>query len=137
MEVETLSGAFKADIIGLLKSIISILLRTISRLRLSRKSISAYPEVVSVRQTYANMLRWVAKNGYPRYAYQTPYDYLKTLLNLLPEAYEDLNYITEQYVDTRYGTSIPSTSELNKLNQSWQRIRQNRFQKSRGKHIIE
>ncbi len=130
IETESLSGAFKADIIRLMKGIVAMLLRLVRRFRIFKKPISGHPEVASVRQLYRNLLHWAAKSGYPRYTFQTPYDYLNKLTNLLPDARQDLNFVTEQYVSTRYGKFIPNASELQQINQSWYRIKQNQFNKS-------
>jgi len=126
-EIEPLQGAFRADLLSLLKRIILKLLRLGLPFRLARKSKSLLPEVATVRQIYRQLLRWAATGGYPRHVSQTPYEYLYTLADLLPEARGDLDFITQQYVSTRYGTSLPTEDALHQLRQSWHEISQNRL----------
>jgi len=126
-EFEPLPGAFKADFLSLLKRILLKLLGFKVPLRLARKSSSILPEIASVRQIYRQLLRWAAAGGYPRHISQTPYEYLYILQGLLPEAQVDLDFITHQYVSTRYGASLPTEDALHQLRQSWHKISQNRL----------
>jgi len=128
-EVEPLPGAFRADFLSLLKRILLKLLRVRLPFQLRGKSVSILPEVASIKQIYRQLLRWAAAGGLPRRTYQTPYEYLYTLVDLLPQAQEDLNFITQQYVATRYGTSLPNEDALHQSRQSLQRIRQNRLKR--------
>jgi len=137
-EYESLPGAFRADFLGLLKRILRLF-----RLRLSfrfrRKPSSLLPEIASVRQIYRQLLHWVAVGGYPRQTSQTPHEYLYTLVDLLPEAQVDLDFITRQYVSARYGygASLPTEDELHNLRQSWRRIKRNRLKKQDNEHTQE
>ena len=135
-EYESLPGAFRADFLGLLKRILR-LLRLRLPLRLGRKPSSLLPEIASVRQIYRQLLHWVAVGGYPRQTSQTPHEYLYTLVDLLPEAQVDLNFITRQYVSARYGASLPTEDELHNLRQSWHRIKRNRLKKRGNEHTQE
>ncbi|GAJ09740.1 unnamed protein product, partial [marine sediment metagenome] len=114
-EFEPLPGAFRADLLGFLKRILSGLLRLRLPFLTRGKLRSVLPEVASVRQLYRQLLRWAATSGYPRHISQTPHEYLYTLVDLLPEAREDLGFITQQYVTARYGTSLPTEDELYQL----------------------
>ena len=51
----------------------------------------------------------------------------------MPEAQGDLDLITEQYVRTRYGASLPTEDELHQLRQSWRNVSQNNLKKG-GKY---
>lgn len=135
-EYESLPGAFKADFLGLLKRILTRLLR-LRPPRLGRNPSSLLPEIASVRQIYRQLLHWVAAGGYPRQTSQTPHEYLYTLVDLLPEAHADLDFITRQYVSARYGASLPTEDELHNLRQSWHRIKRNRFRKRGSEHTPE
>jgi len=127
-EYEPLPGAFRADLLSLLKRILTLLRSRLS-FRLRRKPSSMIPEIASVRQIYRQLLHWIDTKGYPRKMSQTPHEYLYTLVDLLPEAQGDLNLITQQYVSVRYGASLPTEDELHNLRQSWLRIRRNRLKK--------
>ncbi len=62
-EVEPMEGAFKADLINLLKRIYYVLSRLKLLSWLTRKSEPLSPEVLSVYQIYRLLLRWGAKAG--------------------------------------------------------------------------
>ncbi len=128
-EVEPLSGAFKADFLSWLKRILLKLLGVKVSFRLGQKSKSLLPEIASVREIYRRFLRWAAAGGYPRRSSQTPYEYLHALSSLIPEAREQLSFITQQYVDVRYGFSLPTENDLNQLKQSWNEIAQKRLKR--------
>lgn len=129
-ETEPLKGAFAADLVGWLKRILYKLsgLRLLSQLFRRPKLLP--PEVISVYQIYRRLLRWGAAGGYARHAAQTPNEYLRTLADLIPQVHHDLSFITQHYVSTRYGNSIPTTTELHELMQSWKRVKQNRFKRA-------
>lgn len=133
-EFEPLPGAFRADLLSLLKRILLKLLGFRLSFRFGWKSRLVPPEIASVRQIYRQLLHWAAAGGYPRRMSQTPHEYLYTLVDLLPEAQDDLNFVTQQYVSTRYGTSLPTENELNQLRQSWHKIRQNRLGRPVSEH---
>ncbi len=129
VETEPMTGAFKSDLLSLLKLLLSKLLGLLPS-RFMRKSRSALPEAASVRQVYRQLLRWAAAHGYPRRTFQTPFEYYFTLAGVVPEAQEDLDFITRQYVRVRYNSAPPEESELSRLKQSWHNIRQIRLKKS-------
>ena len=112
---------------NLLKRILRRLLGLRLPFRLQAKPASIPPEAASVRQIYRQLLRWAATGGYPRHAAQTPNEYLYALAGLLPEAQEDLGFITHQYVRTRYGASPPSDEDLRRLARTWQQVKQNQL----------
>jgi hypothetical protein len=49
---------------------------------------------------------------------------LYALADLLPEARQDLAFITQQYTLARYGTMTQTADELQQLRQSWHKVRQ-------------
>ncbi|MFC2042205.1 DUF4129 domain-containing protein [Chloroflexota bacterium] len=121
-EFEPLPGAFRTDFVNLLKRILLKLL-SLRLPRLGIKASSFSPEMASVRQIYRRLLRWAATGGFPRHRSQTPHEYYYTLASLLPEAQDDLNLITQQYIRTRYGTWLPTEDELNQLRHSWLKLK--------------
>ena len=130
-EVEPLKGALKADILNLLRRILLMLLGV--KLTIRRKIEAGLHGISPVRQIYCHLLQWTADHGWPRPAFQTPYEYLDTLMELLPESGDDLRFITAEYVSTRYGMQTPSEEGLYRLKQSWHQVKQNRL-KSPHKH---
>lgn len=134
-ETRSLSGAFWEDILGLLERIRYKLSRLFHLpFRLGKKVETMPPEIASVRQIYRQLLCWAAAGGYPRQVSQTPQEYLYTLVDLVPEAQGDLDSVTQLYVSTRYGPSLPTENELHQLAQGWQRIRQNRLRRPGSEH---
>jgi len=129
-EFEPLPGAFKADILGFLKRILLRLLGLKLPFRLKGKEGTFPPEIASVRQIYRQLLRWAAAGGYPRHISQTPQEYCYTLAGLLPEAREDLDLVTQQYVRARYGALLSTGDELDELGQAWHRVKQTRLKRS-------
>lgn len=130
-EFEPLPGAFRTDFLRLLKRILAKLLGLRSPFRTAGKPKPVLPEVASVRQVYRQLLRWAASGGCVRQSAQTPHEYLYALAELLPEASDDLELITQQYIRTRYSTFLPTEGELDRLNQSWYRVRKNRWKNRR------
>ena len=120
-EVESLHGAFKADLLNLLRRILLKLLSFKLPFRWGKKP--EPQEITSVRQLYRRLLHWAATHGWPRPTYQTPYEYLYALEKALPESGEALHRITQHYVSARYGLSPPSEEELRQLRQSWHQVK--------------
>lgn len=122
-EYEAMPGAFRADLLSWLKRIVLGLFGV--RRLFQRGKRPTMPEVASVRELYRRFLRWTAAGGYPRHIYQTPHEYLYTLADLLPEARQDLAFMTQQYVSARYGTLPQTEDELRQLRESWRKVKQN------------
>ncbi|MBE9513213.1 MAG: DUF4129 domain-containing protein [Chloroflexi bacterium] len=124
VETESLSGAFRSDVLRLAKCILARFLGFMVFLRRGRKTRNLPPEVASIQQLYHQMVRWAAAKGCPRQPTQTAYEYQAHLVDLLPEFGEEFNLITGQFVSARYGSVVPGRDELSRLRQSWRKIRQ-------------
>ncbi|MBI2869965.1 MAG: DUF4129 domain-containing protein [Chloroflexi bacterium] len=128
-EYETMRGAFRADLLGWLKRLLSLLgLRRFLRPRPAPLA----PEVSTVRQIYVQLLGWAAAGGHPRGASETPYEYLYALSGSLAEHQTELRLITHEYVRTRYGGSRIAPPELAALKGAWGRLRAKRLVKTKG-----
>ena len=77
---------------------------------------------LSVRALYRHLLDWAAKQGLPREQTQTPLEYLKTLCQKFPEKDNELAFITDVYVQVRYGQRPVSDAEAEAIGQAWQAI---------------
>ncbi len=123
-EYESLSGAFWTDIKSLFQCIFHWLLKILKWPARLRKQKKVEPkEITSIRQLYQQLLRWAAKGGLPRPAFQTAYEYLDVLQAKLPAYQHMLQYVTRKYVSARYGHATPSAAELEQLKQNWQQLR--------------
>jgi len=136
-EVEPMPGAFRADLLGLLRCIMLKLFGLRLPFWRGKKLEPLSLETASVRQIYRQLLRWAASSGWPRHLSQTPHEYLHTLEDLLPIAQQELCFITEQYVSARYSPSLPTGKELYQLRQSWYQLRQNRLTGPDSEHAHE
>ena len=126
-EIESLPGAFRADILSLLKR---ILLKLLGVRLLFRRQRKAEPhEITSVRQIYRQLLQWAASRGWARRMFQTPYEYLSILEKLLPASSEALQLITQHYINARYGLSLPSDEELLQLRQNWHQVKHDHLER--------
>jgi hypothetical protein len=128
-EIEPMRGAFRADVLSLLKYIGGKILEALSFRWLFQRHKPESAKSLSVRQVYRRLLRWGARGGYPRKLFQTPDEYLGILAAAAPQAQGELSFITREYVSTRYGTSLPSTTVLYELRQCLERVKQKRIKK--------
>ncbi len=125
-ESEPLKGAFRADLLAVLRRLWRFLASL--PLRLFRRN-TAVPENVPVRQVYRRLLRWAAAKGFPRAGSQTPYEYFEYLAAAVPQARGDLAFVTEQYIRARYSPLPPDPHELVEMKQRWQSIKKARLKK--------
>jgi hypothetical protein len=75
-----------------------------------------------VRVLYCRLLDWAAKRDLPRTQSQTPLEYLKVLCQKFPEKDEELAFITNVYLQVRYGQHPVSETEVDAVGQAWQMI---------------
>jgi hypothetical protein len=130
VEVETLSGAFREDLIALVKALVGRMDRLFSLflalfgLRRIRKIAS--PENVSARVVYRQLLRWASRKGHPRPKAQTPGEYLDLLAKKLPGGYDELALITSGYIEERYSRASTDPGTMERIVASWKRLKQKR-----------
>ena len=135
-EIESVEGSFITDLISLIKRMVNKVLGLRLLFRRRRKLKALPPELASVHHIYLQLLNWLATGGWPRSPSQTPFEYLYSLEGLLPVPMENLHFITQQYVSTRYGLSAPTDEELRQLRHSWSQLKHNRIKKL-GKERLE
>ncbi|MDD5127503.1 MAG: DUF4129 domain-containing protein [Dehalococcoidales bacterium] len=117
-EIESLNGAFFADLLDFFKRVLAKLFG--GRWFAPRQS--APENIHPARQIYRQFLKWTAKRGFPRPTFQTPYEYLAALRELIPASDAELNFITQQYVNIRYGMAPPSEADLDRLRETWRQV---------------
>ena len=126
-EVEPISGAFREDLIRLFKAVIKLLSKWMGLLgwpfgrAAGRRNLS--PAARTAREVYRQMLLWAASRGCPRDPSQTPHEYLKRLLEWLPEGKGELGFLTDHYVNARYGPSVPTRDGLERMMAGWKKLR--------------
>jgi multisubunit Na+/H+ antiporter MnhC subunit len=84
---------------------------------------SRFLAAVSIRRIYANLVRLATELGYPRSKAQTPYEYLIILCEALPDNEAEVELITEAYVNAHYGQVPDTREELQRIRDSWERVR--------------
>jgi hypothetical protein len=128
VEVEPMSGAFFDDLLALLKGLFSLVSRFFRWLtrpfRRKDKGHNVSPQISSMRTIYRRMLEWAASAGCPRKASQTPHEYLKVLVQWIPEVGQEFAAMTNHYALARYGDSLPSHDTLEQIKRTWERLRQ-------------
>ena len=77
---------------------------------------------LSVRASYRRLLEWAAQRGFPRKQSQTPLEYLKVLCQKFPGKDKELVFITDVYLQVRYGQLPVSNAEAEAVGQAWQEI---------------
>ena len=68
---------------------------------------------------------------------QTPYEYMGMLAAVIPDACNDLQVITNHYVQVRYGTAIPTSDDQDAVNQSWQKVRKHKIKRPHTQSVQE
>jgi hypothetical protein len=127
VEVETLRGAFRQDLLRLLSRVRRRLQGWIAWLGYAlvrRPRADSLPaEAAAVRRLYRRLLAWSAAGGCPRQRHQTPHEFLDRLSDWLPEAHAKLALITGRYTEVRYGGRRPDADLSKILESTWQDVR--------------
>jgi len=92
---------------------------------------SRFLAAISIRRIYANLVRLATELGYPRSKAQTPYEYLIILEEALPDSEAEVELITEAYVNAHYGQVPDTREELQRIRDSWERVRAETTRKQR------
>ena len=127
VEVKGIRGGLRADLLGLIRYIWQALYNLMLRLRSKKKPVMVVSEAAFVRQTYRRLLRWAARQGCARQSTQTPQEFFDMLAGVLPDFRTELAYITQHYMNVRYGDIVPAKDERDRLNLSWLRIKKSRL----------
>jgi hypothetical protein len=130
VEVETLSGAFREDLIALFKTLVRKMDRLFSMFLgffgIKRLRRIASPEGESARSVYRQFLRWASRKGVPRPRAQTPGEYLDHLAKRLPGGYDEFSLITSGYIEARYSRTSSPPGTIERIVASWKRLKRKR-----------
>ncbi len=92
--------------------------RLADRLKLFRR----WQAAASIRHIYREMCIMAADAGYARANFETPYEYLPTLVQAWPDNGADTRLLTEAYIRVRYGEIPETQDELNELKSAFKRL---------------
>lgn len=106
----------------------------IRRLQTQRAEIStpAPPRFVSLRRMsprdrilyfYLAMLRRGGQRGLVRHPSQTPHEYAQTLDAAVPDANEDIDALTESFVEARYSRHDVNDESAGRVQRYWERVK--------------
>jgi len=72
---------------------------------------------------YLAMIRRAQENGISRFPSQTPYEYEKVLDKTIPDGLQDINSITESFLDARYSLKPIDNEQASSVEKNWERIK--------------
>ena len=72
---------------------------------------------------YQALIRRGTESGLPRGLSQTPYEYASTLDDALPDVDEDVDAMTEAFVEARYTPRVVEEGKANLVKTYWDHIR--------------
>jgi hypothetical protein len=122
-EVETLEGALWADLINWFRRIISRIFGINFSSPTKDKLKNMPPEIASVRQLYTQVLRWGKEGGHPRQKSQTANEYQSVINEAIAQNHEELDFITREYNNARYGVALPGKDKLEQLKLNWHNLK--------------
>ena len=136
VEIETLPGAFRKDLLRMLKKLGFWLARFYGQLKKRIQkffhSVSADNDLLNVRQTYMQLLKLAHKSGIIRNDFQTPFEYQFDLIRWLPDARGEIEFITCQYVASRYSRQKPGEQTAKLVKQYWLQIKDTHVKNTRS-----
>lgn len=77
----------------------------------------------TIRRIYQDMSWAAAKNHYPRDTAQTPHEYTHTLNQAWPDNPNQIEKITQAYIQVRYGEIPETRQEFNDIKQAWETLK--------------
>lgn len=76
-----------------------------------------------VRYYYLSILHRAKERGIPRQRAQTPYEYALTLKPSVPEAGQEIDALTQAFVEARYSRQTVEPEQESRIRAVWQRVR--------------
>jgi hypothetical protein len=77
----------------------------------------------NIRRIYASLVAFGGELGHPRGEEETPYEYLGTLEELFDGSELDVDLITDAYVNVHYGEFPEVNDQVERVRESWERLR--------------
>jgi hypothetical protein len=122
--VESTGRGLWSDIRALASWLLRVGKRLVARLR--TRLIHGDAPDRTAGSVYLALVRWAGKKLVRREPWQSPYEYLASLLPLVPAAADDLSFVTDGYVDERYGGHTAGETAIAELAAAAARIRRAR-----------
>jgi hypothetical protein len=72
---------------------------------------------------YLALIRRGGEQGIPRQPAQTPWEYARTLDRALPTAEDDIDQLTDAFVEARYSRHAVGNEDANRVKKTWEKIR--------------
>ena len=72
---------------------------------------------------YLAMLRRGGERGHARQPTQTPYEYARTLESQIPEIDQDVDGLTEEFIEARYSRHDIPAEHVGLVRRYWERIK--------------
>lgn len=85
--------------------------------------VNALPPREQIRYFYLSTVRRAADEGVPRDKSETPAEYARDLQAQWPEAEEEIEALTDAFLEARYSPRDYEPEEVNPIKQVWKRIR--------------
>lgn len=123
VQIESLESGLLADLLALLfwidRTMNRLLNRVASFIR-RRLGPVAEPTWTSI---YIGLTRWAARKVLPRQPWQSVHEYQALLVEHMPDAIDELAYVTETYALARYGGLEPECATVQEMQRAATRIR--------------
>ena len=85
--------------------------------------VNGLPPRERIRYFYLSTVRRAADRGAPRRNDETPLEYLDALKSRWPQAEEDLDALTDAFLEARYSKQPFSEADVNPIKRTWQRVK--------------
>ena len=76
-----------------------------------------------IRYFYLSTVKRAADKGVPREQAETPLEFARDLKETWPEAEEDVDILTEAFLEARYGRSPIEAEDVNPIKKRWRQVK--------------
>jgi len=125
-ERESLENGFLADLLALLAAVQAGIGMLVQRIRSAVSKRLNPQKTGTARSAYLAFLAWAERKLAPREVWQSPHEYLDMLAGIIPDAAPELAYITESYVQVRYGGHELTPESIENMIHAFTQIRKTR-----------
>lgn len=130
IRLEPTGETFWSDFLSSLRRLLQRALsrtRTLLRRRRRLPGVTTADPLSIARRIYLRMEKWAGAAGIFRHPDQTPYDFLRRLVEIYPDLRWEFTFITHQFASARYGPVLPCKEALDKMSLSWKKVCRHRL----------